>query len=73
MTIFKTKLSGPAALMAATMLAAPAATAQEVTLGVLVPLTGELGEFGEIVAGAIELGVEQVNAAAAPLAGCCAP
>ena len=35
----------------------------EVTVGVLVPLTGELGEFGEIVANAIELGVDEINAA----------
>ncbi|HRV62851.1 MAG TPA: ABC transporter substrate-binding protein [Albidovulum sp.] len=40
-----------------------AASAQDVTIGVLVPLTGELGEFGKIVAGAVELGVAEVNAA----------
>ncbi|MBE3640201.1 ABC transporter substrate-binding protein [Mangrovicoccus algicola] len=34
-----------------------------VTLGVLVPLTGELGEFGKIVADAVQLGVDQVNEA----------
>lgn len=39
------------------------AAAQEVTLGVLVPLTGELGRFGEIVASGIELAVNQINAA----------
>ncbi len=37
--------------------------AGEVTVGVLVPLTGELGEFGEIVADAIEFGVGEINAA----------
>jgi len=35
---------------------------EEVTVGVLVPLTGELGEFGQIVADSIELGAQQVNA-----------
>jgi ABC-type branched-subunit amino acid transport system substrate-binding protein len=35
----------------------------EVTVGVLVPLTGELGEFGKIVANAVELGVAEINAA----------
>ncbi|WP_413849855.1 ABC transporter substrate-binding protein [Albidovulum sp.] len=40
-----------------------AAQAQEVTVGILVPLTGELGEFGKIVAEAVELGVAEVNAA----------
>lgn len=35
----------------------------EITVGVLVPLTGELGEFGKIVADAIEFGVEEINAA----------
>ena len=39
------------------------AQADEVTVGILVPLTGELGEFGEIVANAVELGVAEVNAA----------
>jgi ABC-type branched-subunit amino acid transport system substrate-binding protein len=53
-----------AALMGTTGLASA-----EVTVGVLVPLTGELGEFGEIVAGGIELGVEQVNAAGG-ITGC---
>ncbi len=43
--------------------AAPAYAADEVTVGVLVPLTGELGEFGTIVADSIELGVKQINAA----------
>ena len=35
----------------------------EITVGVLVPLTGELGEFGKIVADAIEFGVGEINAA----------
>lgn len=39
------------------------ASAEDVTVGVLVPLTGELGEFGEIVASAVELGFQEVNAA----------
>ena len=46
---------------------APAETAEpavgEITVGVLVPLTGELGEFGKIVADAIEFGVGEINAA----------
>lgn len=40
-----------------------AAQADEVTVGVLVPLTGELGEFGKIVANAVELGANEINAA----------
>lgn len=47
----------------AIVLGTPAAMAQDVTVGVLVPLTGELGEFGKIVAGSVELGVSQINAA----------
>ncbi|MEO1198589.1 MAG: ABC transporter substrate-binding protein [Pseudomonadota bacterium] len=39
------------------------ASAEEVTVGVLVPLTGELGEFGEIVASGVEIGVNQINEA----------
>lgn len=52
-------------LIASTALAATsvAATAEEVTVGVLVPLTGELGEFGKIVANAVELGANEINAA----------
>lgn len=38
-----------------------AAKAQEVTVGILVPLTGELGEFGQIVADSIELGIAEIN------------
>ena len=53
-----------AALMGTTGLARA-----EVTVGVLVPLTGELGAFGEIVAGGVELGVEQVNASGG-ITGC---
>lgn len=47
------------------VIAAPAISyaADDVTVGVLVPLTGELGEFGTIVANSIELGVKQINAA----------
>lgn len=51
-------------LLAGTFAAsAMAAQADEVTIGILVPLTGELGEFGKIVAGAVELGVAEANAA----------
>ena len=51
-------------LLAGTFAASPlAAQADEVTVGILVPLTGELGEFGKIVAEAVELGVAEVNAA----------
>ena len=41
----------------------------EVTIGVLVPLTGELGEFGKIVADAIEFGVGEINAAGGTVCG----
>ncbi|MGE0007305.1 MAG: ABC transporter substrate-binding protein [Parvibaculaceae bacterium] len=52
------------ALMAGTLLAGiSAAQAKDVTIGILVPLTGELGEFGEIVANGIKLGAEEINAA----------
>ena len=43
--------------------AAEPADVGEITVGVLVPLTGELGEFGKIVADAIEFGVSEINAA----------
>lgn len=33
-----------------------------VTIGVLAPLTGEIGEFGQIVSEAFELGIEEINA-----------
>lgn len=33
-----------------------------ITVGVLVPLTGELGAFGEIVAGSVDLAVQTINA-----------
>ncbi|MCL6286064.1 ABC transporter substrate-binding protein [Ruegeria sp. 2012CJ41-6] len=51
-------------LVASTALVATsmAASAEEVTVGVLVPLTGELGEFGKIVAGSVELGANEINA-----------
>ncbi|WP_172327929.1 ABC transporter substrate-binding protein [Mangrovicoccus sp. HB161399] len=53
-----------AALTTALTAVQPAfAQADGVTLGVLVPLTGELGEFGKIVADAVQLGVDEVNAA----------
>lgn len=49
-------------LLAGAVAVAPlAAQAEEVTIGILVPLTGELGEFGKIVAGGVELGVAEVN------------
>lgn len=52
-------------LLASTVLVAStlSAQSQEATVGVLVPLTGELGEFGQIVANAVELGVSEINAA----------
>ncbi len=33
-----------------------------VTIGVLAPLTGEIGEFGQIVSEAFQMGVEEINA-----------
>ncbi len=33
-----------------------------VTIGVLAPLTGEIGEFGQIVSEAFELGIDEINA-----------
>jgi branched-chain amino acid transport system substrate-binding protein len=33
-----------------------------VTIGVLAPLTGEIGEFGQIVSEAFEMGIEEINA-----------
>jgi len=33
-----------------------------VTIGVLAPLTGEIGEFGQIVSEAFELGINEINA-----------
>lgn len=52
-------------VMSAALVAAGAVTAlaEDVTVGVLVPLTGELGEFGKIVANAVELGANEINAA----------
>lgn len=54
-----------AALLSTALIAAGTVTgsADEVTVGVLVPLTGELGEFGKIVANAVELGAKEINAA----------
>ncbi|AGI71047.1 putative branched-chain-amino-acid ABC-transporter periplasmatic substrate-binding component [Octadecabacter arcticus 238] len=51
------------AIVAVAAIAAPSFAAADVTVGVLVPLTGELGEFGAIVAGAVEVGVNEINAA----------
>ena len=46
------------------------AAAQEgVTVGVLVPLTGELGQFGEIVAKGIDLAATEINAAGGTACG----
>ncbi|SDP75834.1 ABC transporter substrate-binding protein [Desulforhopalus singaporensis] len=42
---------------------------KQVTVGVLVPLTGELGEFGTVVARSIELGVKQINTAGGTTCG----
>lgn len=42
---------------------ASSAQAKDVTVGLVVPLTGELGAFGEIVASGIKAAVEEVNAA----------
>lgn len=52
-----------AVMMVGAIIVPSVASAEEVNVGVLVPLTGELGEFGKIVSGAIEIGVKQVNAA----------
>lgn len=48
----------------ATTTAAPDTGGDEdfVTIGVLAPLTGEIGEFGQIVAEAFELSVNEINA-----------
>ncbi|MCR8726483.1 ABC transporter substrate-binding protein [Frigidibacter sp. ROC022] len=50
-------------VLAGAMALAGTATQADVTVGVLVPLTGELGEFGKIVANGVELAVAEVNAA----------
>lgn len=55
--------TGSLCLAAALAASTAISSAQEVTVGVLVPLTGELGEFGEIVANSVELGFAEVNAA----------
>ena len=54
-----------AALLSTALIAAGPVTgsADEVTVGVLVPLTGGLGEFGKIVANAGERGAKEINAA----------
>tara|TARA_B110000208_G_scaffold69623_1_gene89813 strand:+ start:23491 stop:24708 length:1218 start_codon:yes stop_codon:yes gene_type:complete len=59
------------AALASTILASGTltASAQEATVGVLVPLTGELGEFGKIVANAVELGAAEINAAGGTACG----
>ncbi|MCO6381289.1 MAG: ABC transporter substrate-binding protein [Vannielia sp.] len=63
MTFSKT-MTAVTALSVAFGAAAPAfAEGEGVTVGVLVPLTGELGEFGKIVADAVQLGVDEINAA----------
>ena len=49
--------------MAALVSTGAAAQDKSVTVGILVPLTGELGQFGEIVANAVKLGVDQINEA----------
>lgn len=46
----------------ATTVETTAGGGEGVTVGVLVPLTGELGAFGEIVAGGVELAANQINA-----------
>ncbi|TYC61753.1 amino acid ABC transporter substrate-binding protein [Rhodobacterales bacterium] len=63
MTAFKKRLCGMTALVAVAATAMPSVAAADTTIGVLVPLTGELGEFGKIVADAVELGVTQINEA----------
>ncbi len=58
---FKKRLAS--SVVALSMALGPqAASAEEgVTFGVLVPLTGELGEFGKIVANGVQLAVNQIN------------
>lgn len=60
---FKKALTCVAALSTALAVQPAVAAAEDVTVGVLVPLTGELGEFGKIVADAVQLGVDEINAA----------
>jgi branched-chain amino acid transport system substrate-binding protein/neutral amino acid transport system substrate-binding protein len=62
-TLKRTMQSINAVMIAGAIIVPSVASAEEVNVGVLVPLTGELGEFGKIVSGAIEIGVKQVNAA----------
>ncbi|SNT73428.1 ABC transporter substrate-binding protein [Paracoccus seriniphilus] len=61
---FRKTMTAAAAISTALVSAPPLLAAEDgVTVGVLVPLTGELGEFGKIVADAVQLGVDEVNAA----------
>ncbi|AKI02209.1 ABC-type branched-chain amino acid transport system, periplasmic component [Hoeflea sp. IMCC20628] len=63
MKLLKNRLCGMTALVAVAAAAMPSVAAADATIGILVPLTGELGEFGEIVADAIKLGVTEINEA----------
>ncbi len=63
MKLLKNRLCGMTALVAVAATAMPSVAAADATVGILVPLTGELGEFGEIVADAIKLGVTEINEA----------
>lgn len=63
MKLLKNRLCGMTALVAVAAVAMPSVAAADATIGILVPLTGELGEFGEIVADAIKLGVTEINEA----------
>ncbi|MEC7259443.1 MAG: ABC transporter substrate-binding protein [Pseudomonadota bacterium] len=60
---FRKTMTAAVALSTALATTQPAWAADGVTFGVLVPLTGELGEFGKIVADAVQLGVDEINAA----------
>ena len=66
------KTASATALAASLVLSASvqgASAAVGVTVGVLVPLTGELGQFGEIVAKGIDLAVGEINAAGGTICG----
>jgi branched-chain amino acid transport system substrate-binding protein len=70
MSKLKKGLRGAVAVLAlSSFAAAPAQAGDGVTIGILVALTGELGEFGKIVANGIELGVAEVNAAGGTTCG----
>lgn len=61
-------LYGSCAVLAAAASLAPVSTGTQaqdktVTIGILVPLTGELGRFGEIVASGFDQAVAEINAA----------